>query len=54
MDTPECSPAETAISLYAWLRAFLLSPGVLFTLLYLVVRLLQGSHFSWLVDWAIK
>jgi hypothetical protein len=54
MDTPECSATETAISFRVWLRAFLLSPGVLFTLLYLLVRLLQGSRISWLVDWAVK
>jgi|GEM_PF-1642933 hypothetical protein len=54
MDTLNSSTAEVTISFYAWLRAFLLSPGVLFTLLYFLVRLLQDSYFSWLVDWAIK
>ncbi|MFN3386396.1 MAG: hypothetical protein ACK42Y_07385 [Candidatus Thermochlorobacter sp.] len=54
MAQSEHSPVETPISFWVWVRAFLLSPGALFALLYLVAHLLQRSRFAWLIDWATK
>lgn len=54
MAEQERASAEAPISFWAWLRAFLLSPGALFVLLYVVARLLKESRFAWLIEWAMK
>ncbi|MDW8019558.1 MAG: hypothetical protein RMI34_05725 [Chloroherpetonaceae bacterium] len=54
MSKTERPALPARISFHEWLRALLFSPGILFTLLYLLATLLMHSPLRWLLEWAAE